>query len=50
MGPCMKMETSRGGGLRKMFGKLMSGESMFQSIYTAQSDGRIAFGDGVFAC
>ncbi len=44
MDPCMKMETSGGGGLGKMFGKLMSGESMFQNIYTAQSDGRIAFG------
>jgi hypothetical protein len=44
MDPCMKMETSGGGGLGKMFGRLVSGESMFQNIYTAQSDGRIAFG------
>ena len=44
MDPCMKMETSGGGGLGKMFGKLVSGESMFQNIYTAQADGRIAFG------
>ena len=43
MDPCMKMETT-GGGLGKMFGKMLSGESMFQNIYTAQSDGRIAFG------
>ena len=43
MDPVMKMETT-GGGARKMFGKLFSGESMFQNIYTAQSDGLIAFG------
>ena len=43
MDPCMSMETT-GGGVKKMFGKLLSGESMFQNIYTAQSDGRIAFG------
>jgi len=44
MDPCMTMETSGGGGLGKMFSKAFSGESMFQNIYTAQSDGRIAFG------
>ncbi len=44
MDPCMKMETTGGGGLGKMFGKVLSGESMFQNIYTAQADGRIAFG------
>jgi len=44
MDPCMKMETTGGGGIGKMFGKLMSGESMFQNIYTAQADGIIAFG------
>ena len=43
MDPVMKMETS-GGGARKMFGKLFSGESMFQNVYTAQADGLIAFG------
>ncbi len=43
MDPCMSMETT-GGGVGKMFGKLMSGESMFQNIYTAESDGIIAFG------
>ena len=43
MDPVMRMETS-GGGARKMFGKLFSGENMFQNIYTAQSDGMIAFG------
>jgi uncharacterized protein (TIGR00266 family) len=43
MDPCMTMETT-GGGVKKMFSKAFSGESMFQNIYTAQSDGRIAFG------
>ena len=43
MDPVMKMETS-GGGVGKMFGKLFSGESMFENIYTAQADGLIAFG------
>jgi uncharacterized protein (TIGR00266 family) len=43
MDPCMSMETT-GGGMKKMFSKAMSGESMFQNIYTAQSEGRIAFG------
>ena len=33
--PNVKMETS-GGGLGKMFSKALSGESMFQKIYTAQ--------------
>ena len=43
MDPVMQMETT-GGGARKMFGKLFSGESMFQNIYTAHADGIIAFG------
>ena len=43
MTPNMHMET-RGGGVGKMFSKAFSGESMFQNIYTAQSDGLIAFG------
>ena len=43
MDPCMSMETT-GGGVKKMFSKAFSGESMFQNIYTAQSDGKIAFG------
>ena len=46
MDPCMSMETT-GGGVKKMFSKAFSGESMFQNIYTAQSDGRIAFGSSV---
>lgn len=43
MDPCMTMET-KGGGLGKMFSKALSGESMFQNIYTARSAGKIAFG------
>lgn len=43
MTPNMQMET-RGGGIGKMFSKALSGESMFQNIYTAQGDGVIAFG------
>ncbi|MDO4806362.1 MAG: TIGR00266 family protein [Coriobacteriales bacterium] len=44
MTPNMKMET-KGGGARKMFSKALSGESMFQNIYTAQGGaGMIAFG------
>ena len=43
MDPCMSMETT-GGGVSKMFGKLFSGESMFQNIFTANADGMIAFG------
>lgn len=42
--PNIKMETS-GGGLGKMFSKALSGESMFQNIYTAQGGpGMITFG------
>ncbi len=43
MTPNMKMET-KGGGLGKMFSKMLSGESAFQNIYTAQGDGMITFG------
>ena len=43
MTPNMEMETS-GGGLGKMFGRMMSGESMFQNHYTAKrGPGIIAF-------
>lgn len=42
--PFIKMETI-GGGIGKMFSKALSGESMFQNIYTAESNGQmIAFG------
>lgn len=43
MSPSMKMETSTNGGIGKAFGRMFSGESMFQNIYTAQGDGMIAF-------
>ena len=42
MSPNMRMETS-GGGVGKMFGRMFSGESMFQNRYIAQGDGMIAF-------
>ncbi len=43
MTPNMKMETTAGG-LGKAFGRVFSGEKIFQNIYTAQSDfGKIAF-------
>ena len=45
MDPVMKMETNTGGGgIGKMFGRMLSGESMFQNVYTAEDDGLIAFG------
>lgn len=43
MSPNMQMETS-GGGLGRMFSKALSGESIFQNIYTAKGNGLIAFG------
>ncbi len=43
MSPNMKMETS-GGGLGKMFSRAVSGESVFQNIYTAEG------GPGFIAC
>ena len=43
MSPNMQMET-KGGGLGRMFSKVMSGESMFHNIYTARGNGMIAFG------
>ena len=43
MSPNMQMETV-GGGAGKMFGRMFSGESMFQNRYTARGgDGMIAF-------
>ena len=43
MTPNMKMETV-GGGVGKMFGRMFSGEAMFQNRYTAQGgNGMIAF-------
>ena len=43
MSPNMQMETS-GGGVGKMFGRMFSGENMFQNHYTAnRGPGMIAF-------
>lgn len=44
MSPNMQMSTNAGGSIGKAFGRMFSGESMFQNIYTAQGgDGMIAF-------
>lgn len=43
MTPNMQMETS-GGGLGKMFSRALSGENLFQNIYTARGSGMITFG------
>lgn len=43
MSPNLEMQTS-GGGAGKMFGRMFSGESMFQNVYTAKGGaGMIAF-------
>ena len=43
MSPNMKMETTTNGGIGKAFGRMFSGEKMFQNVYTAQGDCIIAF-------
>lgn len=44
MSPNMLMETSTNGGLGKAFGRMFSGESIFQNVYTSQGGkGLIAF-------
>lgn len=44
MSPNMKMETTTNGGLGKAFGRVFSGESMFQNRYTAMGGpGQITF-------
>ena len=44
MSPNMKMDTNTGGGLKKAFGRLLSGESIFMNEYTALGGaGMIAF-------
>ena len=44
MSPNMLMETTTNGGIVKAFGRMFSGEKMFQNIYTAQGgSGMIAF-------
>lgn len=44
MSPNMKMQTTSGGGLGKMFGRMFSGDSLFLNRYTANGGpGQIAF-------
>lgn len=44
MSPNMKMDTNTGGGIKKVFGRLLSGESVFVNEYTAEGGaGMIAF-------
>ncbi len=44
MSPNMKMETSSGGGVGKMFGRALSHEHLFMNRYTAErGNGQIAF-------
>lgn len=43
MSPNMQMATNAGGGIGKMFSRALTGESIFQNVYTAQGgDGMIA--------
>ena len=49
MSPNMKMETT-GGGIGKMFGRALSGESIFLNRYTAMNgNGMIAFASIAFS-
>lgn len=43
MSPNMRMETTSGGGIGKMFGRMLSGEKLFLNRYTAEGKGMIAF-------
>lgn len=43
MDPCFEMQTT-GGGIKKMFGKVLSQEGLFDNIYVANQPGKIAFG------
>lgn len=43
MTPNIEMNTV-GGGIGKMFGRLFTGEKMFQNVFTAQGNAAIAFG------
>ena len=48
MDSSITMETTSNGGIGKVFGRMLSGEHLFQNIYTAQKDGsKIAFGTSV---
>ena len=44
MSPNMQMSTNAGGGVGKAIGRMFSGESMFQNVYTSRGQGMIAFG------
>ena len=45
MSPNMKMETTSGGGIGKVFGRMLSNEKLFLNRYTAENQqGMIAFG------
>ncbi len=44
MSPNMEMSTNAGGGVGKALGRMFSGESMFQNVYTSVG------GDGMLAC
>ena len=44
MSPNMRMDTNTGGGIKKMLGRMFSGESIFMNEYTAENgSGMIAF-------
>lgn len=43
MSPNMRMETTTNGGIGKAFGRMFSGEKMFQNVYTSNGEGMIAF-------
>lgn len=43
MSPNMEMKTTSNGGVGKMFGRMFTGEKMFQNVYTAKGAGMIAF-------
>ena len=53
MTPNIVLSTNAGGGIGKAFGRMFSGESIFQNVYTAQNGpGMIAFASvfpGLFA-
>ena len=50
MSPNMKMETTSGGGLGKMFGRMFSGDSLFLNRYTsAGGPGQIAFASSMIS-
>ena len=47
MSPNMQMSTNAGGGVGKMFSRMVSGESIFQNKYTPKGQGEIAFAPSV---